>query len=551
MKKTFSDFKLLIRMLARLRSLSWMMLLTIVFGVAGYLVAAGILVFAILGALSFVELTIFVSFKTSITIMIVLAISRGFLKYVEQLSGHYIAFHILANIRSQVFEKLKTLAPAKLDMKDQGDIITILTSDIESLEVFYAHTIAPIAIASITSLIFIAVQYWIHPYYALQSFLAYLLLGLILPLLFRNLSDFDMKTYRELFTQSNSYFLDALHGLNITIFFKNQTITTKNIDQRSAQLNQQIHKIKKIEALNFSLMDAIILLFIMSNLMIGIILYSTIQIDFSHIATSFIILSSSFGAVSAISALSTVFSGTIASARRLFDILDEQPFLHENQGSTETKTTEILFKDVNFSYPNRETKVIDNLNLIIDQNLITAIVGNSGIGKSTLLKLIMRYYDPTSGKVLLDNQDISKMPTQTLRNSQALIAQNSFLFNTSIEENIRMRDYQKTFSEVEKAAKKASIHEFITSLPDGYATKVGNLGERLSEGEKQRLTLARAFYKDSQIVLLDKPTSNLDVLNEAVILKSIKENSEKKQVILVSHRKSTTAIADEIITLER
>ena len=549
MKKFFDDVKILVRLLVHLKSLTFVMMLTILFGVLGYLAASGILVFSVLGAMRFLGLAISIPIKRVVLVVIVLAVGRGFFKYFEQLSGHFVAFRILADLRSEVFEKLKTLAPAKLDLKDQGDLVTILTADVEALEVFYAHTIAPIMISLLTGLVFLGGLFWIDPAYALLALGAYVLLGVVLPFVFRYLSDADMAKYREGFWQSNSYFLDALQGLSVTLFFGYQEKSKAAIEKRSEVLSDQIEKVKKMEAINFAMFDGLVLLFMMLNLLMGAWLWSAGRVDFSGVLVSFVAFSSSFGAVSAISALSTVFSGTIASARRLFDVLDESPLVEEVAGEDVLRTADFDFEKVGFYYPNRERWVLKDLTFSMREKGILAIVGESGVGKSTILKLMMRFYDPILGRVSLDEVSLDEMATKTLRGTQALIAQKTFLFNATIEENIRMRNFEKPFEDVVRAAEKAAIHDFVISLPEGYATPVGELGERLSEGQKQRIGLARAFFKDSEILLLDEPTSNLDVLNEAVILKSLKEGAGDRQVVLVSHRRSTTAIADEIFDI--
>ena len=549
--KSSAGFATILRLLKMLKSLSWIMLITILFGVIGYLSASGILVSGLLAAVSNFNTSLGISVSAAITAMILMAIIRSVFRYGEQLSGHYIAFRILANIRSQVFEKLKLLAPAKLDQQDQGNLITIITSDIEALEVFYAHTIAPIAIAIITSAVFLTILYLIHPLYMGLALFMYMLSGIILPNQFRSASQNDMRDYRELLAQSNSYFLDSLRGLSITFFFNDQNKRKENIHHRSHQLNQRLIAVKRHESAGFAIMDALILCSMVINFLLGYSLFNRELIDISQLIIAFIVMSTSFGAVSALSALATVLPGTLASARRVFAILDEEPMINENPGDTALSSSTIQMQDIAFAYPTRPQTILNHFDLSLKKPQITGIMGESGSGKSTILKLLMRFYDPTQGAVYIDGHALQELPTRKLRESQSLIAQESFLFNTSIEENIRMKDIHKPFADVEKAAKMASIHEFILGLPQGYATSVGELGSRLSEGEKQRIALARAFFKNSDMLFLDEPTSNLDVLNEATILNSIQQYTAEKQVILVSHRPSTMAICDEHIRIER
>lgn len=548
--KRASGFSIMKRLIKELKPLAKVMLITIIMGVLGYLSAISISTFAVIALGDLLGETMIFSFSVSIKVIIASAILRGLFRYLEQLSGHYIAFKILAILRDKVFSSLRKLAPAKLDIKEKGNLISIITSDIELLEVFYAHTIAPIVIAIITCSLISTVLFNIHMYFGILSILFYLIIGFIIPYFSSKFGQNAGVEYRTIFGKSNSYLLDSLRGLKEILLFGNGKERLDNINKNSTLLNEKVKIIKCHEGFIKATTDSTIMISILISTMFGYSIYIQNQITFSNMILAIVIIASSFGPVVALSNLSNNLLQTFASAERVFDILDEIPIVEEVPGDFAMSDTSIKSSDISFAYPNRGDNILENVFLSINKGDKIAIVGKSGIGKSTFIKLIMRFWDVNKGEIFIDNKLVNNIPTKSLRKSQALVSQETFLFNESIEYNIKIGNIDATKEQIIESAKKAAIHEFIKSLPKGYETIVGELGGNLSSGEKQRIGLARAFLTDAPILILDEPTSNLDTLNEAQILQSIKENSFDKSIILISHRKSTSSICDKTFELK-
>lgn len=548
--KRKSGFQIMARLIVELKPLAPVMLITIGMGVLGFLAAIAIATFGAvaLGAL-IGEITKF-TFKSAVIIMILCAVLRGLFRYCEQLSGHYIAFKILVILRDKIFTALRRLAPAKLEGKEKGNLISLITSDIELLEVFYAHTIAPIAIAIITNAIISIVLFKINPWFGLLGAIFFLIVGFVIPYLSSKIAKEAGVEYRNDFGDSNSYILDSLRGLKEILLFNGGQRRLDNINEKSRKLNKSLSKIKDHEGLIRGVTDLTIMLAILTFVGAGFVLLIYDNISFIEIVIAVVIVASSFGPVVALSNLSNNLLHTFACAERLFALLDEEPNVEEVSGDEKIESNSIKFKDVDFAYVGREEKILDNISVDINKGDKIALIGKSGIGKSTFIKLIMRFWDVNSGHIDIDGKNIKEIPTKSLRSSQRLVSQETYLFNESIEDNIKIGNMNASREEVIEAAKKASIHDFIKKLPNGYDTKAGELGGMLSSGEKQRIGLARAFISSGDVLILDEPTSNLDTLNESEILKSIKENCEEKTIILISHRKSTTSVCNKVYKLE-
>ena len=538
------------RLIVELDSLAPIMAITITMGVLGYLAAIAIAVFGSIAIGTTLGDITFISFKSSIIVMLVCAVLRGLLRYAEQLSGHYIAFKILAILRDKVFTKLRKLAPAKLESKEKGNLISLITSDIELLEVFYAHTIAPIAIAILTNLIITIVLYLINPLFGILGAVFFLIVGFVIPYVSSMIAKEAGVEYRKDFAESNSYLLDSLRGLKEILLFNNGKKTLDKINENSINLNKSMHKIKDHEGIIRALTDLTVMIAILTFVAVGFGEYISGSISFSEMIIGIVIIASSFGPVVALSNLSNNLLHTFACAERLFDLLDEKPYVEEISGEETVESNSIEYSNVTFAYPGRIEDVLSNVSLDIKKGDKVALIGKSGIGKSTFVKLLMRFWDVNEGSIKIDNKNIKDIPTKSLRESQTLVSQETYLFDDTIMENIKIGNRNATNEEVIKAAKKASIHNFIETLPQGYNTKVGELGGLLSSGEKQRIGLARAFVNEGNVLILDEPTSNLDTLNEAEILKSIKENCMEKTILLISHRKSTTAVCDKVFKIE-
>ena len=502
---------------------------------------------------------VFTPVKTIITVMIVIAVLRGILHYVEQYCNHFIAFKLLAIIRHKVFASLRKLCPAKLEGRDKGNLISIITTDIELLEVFYAHTISPIAIATLTSIImviFIGRYHWLAGLLALT---AYLIVGVAIPMWNGKRGSQKGMEFRTSFGELNSFVLDSLRGLDETIQYGQGEKRKKQMTGQSKNLAEMQESLSKMEGSQRSFTNMVILLASFGMLALTIWLYAKGEMGFEGILTCTIAMMGSFGPVVALSSLSNNLNQTLASGERVLSLLEETPLVEEIPGDVDTEeSTDHTFtgakaENVTFAYKVSETEtdtILDHYSLTLQPGQITGIHGASGSGKSTLLKLLMRFWDVQEGSVSVDGADVRKIPTKHLRDMESYVTQETHLFHDSIANNIAIAKPGATREEIMEAAKKASIHDFIMTLPKGYDTEVGELGDTLSGGEKQRIGIARAFLHDAEMILLDEPTSNLDSLNEGIILKSLKESTKKKTVVLVSHRVSTMNVADVVYEME-
>ena len=502
---------------------------------------------------------VFTPVKTIITVMIVIAVLRGILHYVEQYCNHFIAFKLLAIIRHKVFASLRKLCPAKLEGRDKGNLISIITTDIELLEVFYAHTISPIAIATLTSIImviFIGRYHWLAGLLALT---AYLIVGVAIPMWNGKRGSQKGMEFRTSFGELNSFVLDSLRGLDETIQYGQGEKRKEQMTGQSKNLAGMQESLSKMEGSQRSFTNMVILLASFGMLALTIWLYAKGEMGFEGILTCTIAMMGSFGPVVALSSLSNNLNQTLASGERVLSLLEETPLVEEIPGDVDTEeSTDHTFtgakaENVTFAYKVSETEtdtILDHYSLTLQPGQITGIHGASGSGKSTLLKLLMRFWNVQEGSVSVDGADVRKIPTKHLRDMESYVTQETHLFHDSIANNIAIAKPGATREEIMEAAKKASIHDFIMTLPKGYDTEVGELGDTLSGGEKQRIGIARAFLHDAEMILLDEPTSNLDSLNEGIILKSLKESAEKKTVVLVSHRVSTMNVADVVYEME-
>ena len=582
-KKRRSAISIMGSLIGLVKPLLHIMLAAIILGTAGYLCAIFLTIFAgqviVHGLMDGAGMTaiaikntwlINTPVKTIITIMIIIAVLRGILHYAEQYCNHFIAFKLLAIIRHKVFAVLRKLCPAKLEGRDKGNLISIITTDIELLEVFYAHTISPIAIATLTSLImviFIGRYHWLAGILALA---AYMIVGIVIPMWNgRRGSQMGME-FRTNFGELNSFVLDSLRGLDETIQYDQGEKRKEQMSERSRSLAGMQEKLSKMEGAQRSFTNMVILLASFGMLALTVWLYGKGEIGFEGILTCTIAMMGSFGPVVALSSLSNNLNQTLASGERVLSLLEETPMVEEISGGVDIRTasgnipvvSENTGKEesrasvfsgaeaqhVTFAYEN-ET-ILDDYSLKLEPGKITGIHGASGSGKSTLLKLLMRFWDVNQGSVSVDGEDVRKIPTRHLRDMESYVTQETHLFHDSIANNIAVGSPGASREAIIEAAKKASIHDFIMKLPKGYDTEVGELGDTLSGGEKQRIGIARAFLHDSPLILMDEPTSNLDSLNEGIILKSLREASEKKTVVLVSHRKSTMNIVDTVFEMK-
>lgn len=537
------------------------MLLAILLGVLGYLCAIFLTilagyemiggVLAVTSANVIIENTGFLLSMAPVKVfllLIVLAILRGVLHYGEQYCNHFIAFKLLAMIRNKVFGVLRKLCPAKLEGRDKGNLISIITSDIELLEVFYAHTISPIAIAVVTSLIMVAFIGQCSLWAGLWALAGYVVVGAVIPLVNGRKGAGKGMEFRNSFGNLNSFILDSLRGLDETIQYKGGEKRLEEMEEQSENLGKMQKSLNKLEASQRSVTNLAILLFSFGMLFIMLYLYLTENADFKDLLIATIAMMGSFGPVVALSNLSNNLNQTLASGERVLSLLEEIPQVEEVEGKEEVSFTGAAAEHVDFSY--EEEQILKDYSIEIPKGKIIGIHGVSGSGKSTLLKLFMRFWDVQKGSIMISRKDIRQLNTGNLRDLESYVTQETYLFQDSIANNIAVGKVGASREEIIEAAKKASIHKFIMSLPKGYDTQVGELGDTLSGGEKQRIGIARAFLHDAPFILLDEPTSNLDSLNEGIILKSLNESCNEKTVILVSHRKSTMNLADTVYTME-
>ena len=573
--KRRSAIQIMGSLIGLVKPLLHIMLAAIILGTLGYLCAIFLTILAgqvimhglltgIAGMIVPVEKMwlVFTPVKTIIIVMIVIAVLRGILHYVEQYCNHFIAFKLLAIIRHKVFASLRKLCPAKLEGRDKGNLISIITTDIELLEVFYAHTISPIAIATLTSVImviFIGRYHWLAGLLALA---AYLIVGVAIPMWNGKRGSQKGMEFRTSFGELNSFVLDSLRGLDETIQYGQGEKRKEQMTGQSKNLAGMQESLSKMEGSQRSFTNMVILLASFGMLALTIWLYDKGAMGFEGILTCTIAMMGSFGPVVALSSLSNNLNQTLASGERVLSLLEETPLVEEIPGDVETsadqsenseESADHAFagaeaENVTFAY-GAET-ILDNYSLKLQPGKITGIHGASGSGKSTLLKLLMRFWDVQDGSVSVDGTDVRKIPTRHLRDMESYVTQETHLFHDSIANNIAIAKPGASREEIMEAAKKASIHDFIMTLPKGYDTEVGELGDTLSGGEKQRIGIARAFLHDAPMILMDEPTSNLDSLNEGIILKSLKESARKKTVVLVSHRVSTMNVADVVYEME-
>lgn len=545
--KRRNGIQVMLGLIGLIKPMLGIMILAIIMGCIGNLMAISITILGCMGLMEVAGIYKGIALSTILILTVVLGIMRGPLRYAEQACNHYIAFKLLARIRHKVFASLRRLAPAKLEGEKKGNLISIITSDIELLEVFYAHTISPVMIAFIVSLImsiFIGLK---NVYLGMTAAFFYILVGVIIPVINSRLGQDTGLNYRKDFGELNTNVLDNLYGLEEILQYQQSADRLRVMNDKTDQLEKLNKKLKKSENIQRVITDIVIL-------SAGLVMLATAyhfekigHITVADMVISVIAMMSSFGPAAALSALSNNLHHTLASGNRVLNLLEEKPVTEELLGGEAFCDSDINCEDITFAYPESQRIILDKFSHFFEKNKIHGILGKSGCGKSTLLKLLMRFFAVDSGSISYGNLNVNSIKTSSLRDNIAYVTQETFLFQDTIENNIKVAKENATRQEVEEAAKKASIHDFIMSLPKGYDTMLAELGDSISGGERQRIGLARAFLHNGNIILLDEPTSNIDSLNESVILNSIKKESDGKTIILVSHRKSTMGIAHEVV----
>lgn len=539
--------EIMMRLIGLVKPMLPIMIIAIILGILGYMCAISITVMA-----GFVFISKVSSLNYSVdrifVLLIFMAVMRGVLHYGEQYCNHFIAFKLLAHIRKKVFAQLRRLCPAKLEGRDKGNLISVITTDIELLEVFYAHTISPILIGISVSLIMFVFIVRQSIYAGILSAAAYIVVGALIPLIMGRLGGGSGMQSRENIGRMNSFVLESLRGLDEIIQYGQQSKRLKEIETKSIDLGSYQKQLNSLEAIQRSLTNLAVFAASVGMLFLMLQQYRSGNANYDEMLLSVVAMISSFGPVIALSNLSNNLNHTLASGERVLNLLEEKPLVDEVKEGEDVDFENAEVKNVDFSYDNE--KILTDMSIKIEKGRMTIIHGVSGSGKSTLLKLLMRFWDVDSGEIAVSGKDIRKINTSSLRKCQAYVTQDTYLFHDSIASNIAISNPDATLEEIEKAARKASLHDFIASLPEGYETKLGELGDTISGGEKQRIGLARAFLHDAQLLLLDEPTSNLDSLNEGIILKSLTEGAEDKTIVMVTHRESSKSRGDVIIEMD-
>lgn len=542
-----SGLAVMARLVGLVRPLAGYMALAVAMGLVGHLCATALTVLGAYGALA-VAGEVAVPLAGVVGAMALCAVARGALRYGEQACNHFIAFKLLALIRDRVFRALRRLAPAKLEGRGKGELISLITSDIELLEVFYAHTISPTLIALAFCAVLVAFIGSFHVLLGAYAALAYAVVGIALPWLASRASGDDGLLLRTRSGELAGFVLDSLRGLDEIQQYGRGAECLGELRARTDALAADEGRLKRVAGVSSAVSGAVVLV-----LDVGMLLLAAWAAPgegaLAGVLVPTVALMGSFGPTLALASLGSTLQATFAAGNRVIDILDEEPRVEDVCGREPTVFSGAAARDVTFSYD--DEPVLRDVTLEAREGEVIGVTGRSGSGKSTLLKLFMRFWVADAGRVEVSDRDVSDVNTSDLRDMESYVTQETHLFRDSIRQNLRIARLDATDEQIEEACRKASVHDFICSLPQGYDTPVGELGDALSGGERQRIGLARAFLHDAPFLLLDEPTSNLDSLNEAVVLRSVAAERDGRTVLLVSHRASTMRIADRVLSVER
>lgn len=485
----------------------------------------------------------------SLIILVVLAISRGLFRYGEHYFGHYVAFKVLADFRREIFSKLRRLAPSKLDSQDSGTLLKLIGEDVEALEVFFAHTLAPITTGTIVSIILIIYYLQYNLLLALIAVIVYFTLAVIIPNIFSNKLKPHLEVQQKYRKSYTSYFLESLRGMKDLLQLGVEKERFKNLSKESRIVNKKERNVAKLNFLQFSYSFLTIGFGVLAFAFVDFILVNKNVISVKGAVITLVVFSSSFAPFLELSRLPLGLGRALQAAKQTFSLLDENEPVG-NDGSKEIeKINEIKFENVDFSYPNRDKMIFENLNLHFEDKKIVGLVGESGSGKSTLMKMVMKWYMAKSGKIFLNDEDILEIDSRKLQEKIAYIPQFPQIFSQTIRENLVLGNDEITDEEIFEIAEKCRLKDVILSTENGLDTKINSEKIIFSSGEMQRLELMRALLKRADVYIFDEPTSNLDTLNESIILNLIKENC-KGMVFLISHRMSTVSFSDVVYRVE-
>ncbi len=540
--------RIMLELVKLTRPLLGVLACAVVLGVAGFLAAIGITVLATSALLDLEGQAHWIAAGVATVAAVVCGVARGPLRYAEQLCNHYLAFRVLALVRDKVFAAMRRLAPAKLEGKEKGDLVSLVTADIELLEVFYAHTLSPAAIAltvSIIVLVFIGLQ---APQLAGFAALGFICVGVVVPWCSSRYTATGGLELRQQVGKMNSFVLDSLRGLSETLQFGAQKQRARELDERMASLASTERKLKGRSANALAISGAVVLALDVAMIALAMMFVMQGTLEFGRAVMAAGTFMASFGPLLAVAALGSTLQQTLAAGSRVLDLLEETPQTPEVTDGVDVSTFEgMAMREVSFAY--RDKKILSDIDVNIRPGRVVRIAGPSGMGKSTLLKLLMRFWDPQSGRVTISGLDLRDVNTASLRSQQGLMEQDTFLFAATIRGNLLVAKADANDEELMAALEKAALRELVERLPQGLDTQLAELGDSLSGGERQRLGLARVFLQDAPLLLLDEPTSNLDALSEASVLKALQENRADKTVVIVTHRASAGAIADDTYTL--
>lgn len=478
----------------------------------------------------------------ALLLMVACGVVRGVTRYGEQYFNHDIAFHLLADIRQEIFATIRSLGPAKLLGKKSGDLVATITTDVEALEVFFAHTISPVLIATGTTIITAGYLWRYDVVLALILLLGQLIVGILIPIVGYRKSRALGDDYQIAFVEHNQNVMENTASLQDITQYSIEAEQLKKLDDTGKQLNRQYQRRLAQESMLKILSEIVLLTTVICIMVVGI----QLKLSGATLLTGTVLSLSSFGSVLALSGLGSTLLTTLASGRRLFMFTTEQPDVDFSTSQKELSDFEkSVIDNVTFSYSDDQATILSDLSLSIEKGAVIGIGGRSGNGKSTLVKLVMRYWDPQFGKIMFDQTNIKAIQAESLHQIEGVMEQATFIFEDTVTNNIRLGKKQATQVEIETSAKQASLHEWILSLPEQYETKIGGNNRSISDGERQRVGLARLFIHDAPFLLLDELTSNLDYLNEQAILHSLTKGIEDKTVLVISHRDTTLEITDQ------
>ena len=541
------SIKLIIRLINFMKKLLPVILLAVFFAVFGFLITVYIPARIIsLGcdALNGEKLKII-----SLIVLVILAISRGLFRYGEHYFGHFVAFNVLADFRREIFSKLRRLAPSKLDSQDSGALLKLIGEDVEALEVFFAHTLAPITTGTIVSIVLIVyfLQYNFH--LSLIAIIVYFILAVIIPNVFSSKLKPHLEIQQKYRKSYTSYFLESLRGMKDLLQLGVEKERFENLTKESRIVNKKERNVAKLNFLQFSFSFLTIGFGVLTFAFAEFILVNKNIISIKDAVITLVVFSSSFAPFLELSRLPLGLGRALQAAKQTFSLLDENEPIGNDGNKEIEKLNEIKFENVDFSYPNRDKNIFENLNLHFEDKKIVGLVGESGSGKSTLMKMVMKWYMAKSGKIFLNDEDILDIDSRKLQEKIAYIPQFPQIFTQTIRENLVLGNEKISDEEILEIAEKCRLKDKILSTENGLDTKINSEKIIFSSGEMQRLELMRALLKRADVYIFDEPTSNLDTLNESIILNLIKENC-KGMVFLISHRMSTVSFSDVVYRVE-